>query len=474
MSLLRESPIRSFGWLFATLITLALLSQPGATHNEWQHLASTWCGSGDRRPYCSGLQEINGMYSGVVNFAVTDCASAPDVPLTCTPSENFSSRQQVSKQGLSLGFYVLMSWLVGPSIDRSVVLIRLTNALLITALLGLLMHLLPSRHRVVLILTISSTLTVSGLFLFASVNPASWSLLGVGVGWLAFHAVFSDESVSEGRRRCLIALGTVCFAMSLTGGRYALYSLAVPVILLALKSFNRCSVTQNRRQGLLIVLAVLPIALMTARAYGLRLDYVALGIPSLFFPLGAVPTSNPVRLPLALFIGALVSLALLLACSYNRTSLIQSVGSSFALAAASFFVVRSHSVEVRGVRSFADAVEGWNLDLQMSFQLFVFSVSWWFLHGPPEFVERIRPLVSTSSRIMTLVYAITSFSLAERNIDRQQFGVRLLPDGPDQWWWDWLPLPPSVIQILSVLFFWRFLIIVNQKLGLVAEDRTVR
>lgn len=54
----------------------------------------------------------------------------------------------------------------------------------------------------------------TGLFLFASINPSSWTAFGVGIGWLAMHASMSGTVSSWRRRVPLLSLGLLSWTLA--------------------------------------------------------------------------------------------------------------------------------------------------------------------------------------------------------------------------------------------------------------------
>lgn len=459
-----------FAWFLPALATFALLSPPGASRDEWQHLASAWCGQGERVPYCSDIREVADSRSATVNFAAADCDAASDVLYWCSAVEGSKARLEIQTQGPAKGFYYVFSWLASSSIERSVVTMRFANAIIASVLLSTLALLLPGRHRVVLIMTLCSILSVSGYFLLASLNPASWSVLGIGVGWLALHAVGTSSDLSVNRRGALMALGGVFVAMSLVGARYGAYSLVVVALLIAGDSAVCRWIKPN---NLSVKIAFVPMVLTLLVLGTLKIfpDRILLSYPSVASGLRTVPTSSPIRLPIVVLIVSLALVTLLLAATFNRASIMQTLGTFTAITAATLVIVKNTEQETEAFRSLIDVFGATSPDPQMSFPLVVFAVSWWLLHGPQDLLRRVDTHLRKMLFASLIVHTLVSFTIAERFIDRQKFGLRVLPDGPDDWWWRALPIPPSVVLVLSVAFVWRFFDGMSRFLGLAPRLR---
>lgn len=446
----------SFGWFFASLLAFSTLSQPGATQDEWQHLASIWCGRGERAPYCTEIREIDGVRSATVNFGVLSCNPAPDVPLSCPANEGASSRQQTFSQGTSWIFYFVMSWLVSPSVELSVFLMRIVNAILITVVLGLLIWLLPRRHQFVSLLTTLATLNVSGYFLFASLNPTSWMILGGGLGWLAFHAASAQWELSKRHRSALVAVGTLLIVMSLSVGNLALYPLIVAGVFLLVDWAASHGFTLRLLAPTLSLLAVILAVTVLSMIYQVPPDEVLLTIPKVLQGFATVPSSSQIRLSVMSFILALLLLAVLFILTDNRASHRQLLGAVSAIGVSSLAVAHHSPGSQLAFRSMVDEIGTLRIDARLSVPLLMVATSWWFLHGPQDMQHNIRKHLRLIFGVILVVFALTAFGIVERYVDRQTFGLRMVPDGPSQWWWPGLPLPPSVMMVMSVAFLWKF------------------
>lgn len=99
------------------------------------------------------------------------------------------------------------------------VVTRVASAFFISLVLALLARLLPSRYRLVLVMVILSTFSITGYFLFASINPSSWAAFGVGVGWLGLHAALSPGTTPNKQRIALAAVGLTACIMA-AGSRW--------------------------------------------------------------------------------------------------------------------------------------------------------------------------------------------------------------------------------------------------------------
>jgi hypothetical protein len=91
------------------------------------------------------------------------------------------------------------------------------------------------------------------------------------------------------------------------------------------------------------------------------------------------------------------------------------------------------------------------------YPLLLFGLGWWFLQASDESLVNISQRSRQIVLVAVGIYVVSTFSITERFVDYQSYGFRLIPEGPDQWWWTGLPVGPNTVLVLSVLSLWRFL-----------------
>lgn len=119
--------------VFAALSMVALLSPPGATHDEWYHVSSIWCGQGEREPFCLERFPENGI--ALINLELTNCQINQEALLLCplnrtgksTPVTNFGQYPKL--------FYFTLSWFVVPWAENSVAVTRVASAFFMSLVL---------------------------------------------------------------------------------------------------------------------------------------------------------------------------------------------------------------------------------------------------------------------------------------------------------------------------------------------------
>lgn len=450
---------------------LATLSQPGATHDEWFHASSIWCGQGVREPYCRDIVD-NGVdvpYA-LTNIDARNCGADQDRPLLCPTSRSNETALWTNTGLYPPLFYFVLSWVVIPSVDVSILLARVASALLISVVLAVMAVLLPSRHRLVLFLVSLTTFTGSGYFLFASINPSSWTVFGVGVGWLAVHAAVATGDLSKVRRVQLGAIGMIAWLMAV-GSRwdapgFVAFSLALLAFHVIWCRFPRYRKTFLPAALLTVFLLLLVLERLTPLSplYHLEIlirytngqpDNTAFftynflqGLPNALRALGTLPTLTTVTLPDVVFVAAIALLACFMFVTYHRRQPFQVIG--LALSSCVIALVIMAQVTVNDVRDVG------GVEPRYVYPVLVFAVGWWFLLAPSDFASRVSKYLKPASLVSVGLFALTILTVAERYVDRQTFGLRYLPESLDQWWWTWMPIGPNVVAVLAPLCVWMF------------------
>jgi len=472
-SLPTRKVVPAFIWLFVSLAMVALLSQPGSTHDEWYHARSIWCGHGERSPYCTSIVSVNDIpIYAITNIREQNCQRVPEAPLLCPRSQLQLSSLTVNNGFLYPKlFYFVMSWLVVPSVEMSVALIRWANALIITTLLGLMIWLLPARYRLVQFLVILTTFTVSGYVLTASLQPSSWTMIGVGFGWLPIHAAIAPNKMSLQRKIALGLLGVTTWVMAVGSRHDALpmitFTLTLTSLHLAMLHFptRKKEIVVVGLVGTVVLVWTLELFSMISVLAAISSlftysdgqpdnvaffsHYLLQGLPNAFTALGRLPTMTPVWLPEIVYQANLFVLGALIFHSYCRHSQLQRLGSIAAVAVISLVIMAQVSM--------VDNRDPFGVEPRYSFPLLVFVVGWWFTTGPRDLKGRIANHLMAMTVVFVGMFAITMFTLAERHVDRTTWGLRLLPEGPDHWWWSRMPIGPNVVLIVAVVAMWKFL-----------------
>lgn len=463
---------KAFAWLFAALAMVALLSPIGATHDEYFHLSSIWCARGIRAPNCVEFEKIEGSKAlfARTNLNGRICQRDYKEPLLC-PTDGSGTSSSLTNNGLyPPTYYYLLSWAVLTSAEVSVLLVRFVNALLIVALLATVFRYLPDRYRHVLLLTILTAFGSTGYFLFASVNPSSWTSFGVGFGWIAIHAALAPGRLTRGRRWMLALTGFLLCAMAVGSREDAPAFIAFATLLVCVHVF----LLRHRRHGLIVLAASFLLAVMLAAmlekttplqpSYFLRELYTyAPGEPSnvAFFShyllasptyaleaLGTVPTMTRIPLPDVIGVIGTLVLGFFVVLCRSRGSRVQAM-----FAASTVFAIGI--VTMSQVAS-VDARDIGGVEPRYTYPLLLLAIGWWFLLGPEDLRAVVGRYFKTASVFSVIGFALLTFTIAERYTDRQTLGFRYIPESPDNWWWTWMPVGPNFVVIFAPLFLLQF------------------
>jgi hypothetical protein len=202
----------------------------GSAPDDDFHLASVWCANAARTDLCEpGSTPQTRIVPAAIKEAPCYAYDANKSAGCQLKDFTFSAKPTVETKRVNTQdeyppvYYAVMNIFVTPNILVSVLLMRIFTVLLFVGLTTALFILLPVARRQTLILMWMITTVPLGIFLFASNNPSSWAIIGVGTAWIALLGYFE----SEGRQR--IALGAI-FAVSVimaagSRGDAAIYSI---------------------------------------------------------------------------------------------------------------------------------------------------------------------------------------------------------------------------------------------------------
>jgi len=282
---------RRWAWVWIPLAFLVttvgwgLASPVGAAPDDDYHLASIWCGLGERDGTCidPGVTPATLLVPAPVVQSAVCYAFKPGVTADCQEdvlaSADLAGTQHVNQiDGLYPGaYYTVMSVFVGPDVERSVLMMRVANALLASLLLAGVLRLLPRGLAAAATLGVVVTFVPLGLSLVASTNPSSWSIIGIGTYW-AFLLAFLSRRRTSDRRGILIAAGAVVSAGMAIAARVdsAAYVAIVTVVVLVLVGW-RTLASHWWRLGLPAVLSVAGVATYAFRGQPLTGGEVTLG-----------------------------------------------------------------------------------------------------------------------------------------------------------------------------------------------------
>jgi len=282
----------------------ALSSPVGSSPDDDYHLASIWCGLGERPGLCESVpgHPNERMVDKELTGASACFAFHPEVSGACTaktpdgPSVDSNRGNWVTHLYPAL-YYAVVGVLATPHIGLSVLAIRGGNALLYVGLIAALYLLLPSFRRRALVWTQAASMIPLGVFMVSSDNPSAWAVASAAVLWPSLVGYY--QAPTRWRRVGFGAVAAVATVMG-AGARadaalFCIMSVAVAVIL---------TVRPTVKYALL---SILPVVLVGVSG----LLYLT-GAQAEALSVGLAPGQNP-QPPVALIWGNLTNLPALYA-----------------------------------------------------------------------------------------------------------------------------------------------------------------
>lgn len=224
------------------LSSWAVASPVGGAPDENFHLASIWCGAGDRPGLCESDPDEPGKRVPWATIGSQCFAFQPDVPATCQAKELgedpsrlvLTEHVNATARFYSPVYYAVMSVFATQDVPASVIAIRIVNGLIFVVIATVLFVAMPARRRFLLVVSLAVTLVPWGIFLLASVNANGWAVLAGGTLWLAVLGFLE----TKGWRRVTLGVLASVIAVIGAGARsdmavYAVLGMAAAIFLAA-------------------------------------------------------------------------------------------------------------------------------------------------------------------------------------------------------------------------------------------------
>ncbi|WP_350346849.1 DUF2142 domain-containing protein [Agromyces sp. G08B096] len=252
--------------LLITLLGWSLSTPLASSPDEDFHLASIWCGGGEREGLCEPSSNARTRMVPVELLTAHRCFDhLPDQAATC-PRQPASLLVETDRGNFDAVyppvFYAVMSVFATTDFSASLLMMRAFNAFIYVGMMFALFLLLPRARRGLLVWGALATIAPFGMFLISSVNPSGWGVISASTMWLA---VLGYYEAPELRRRLAFA-GLAIVALILGAGSrsdaaaFATVSIVIATLLTA------------RRTRLFARLAVFP-AVLTAVSIAVFLSF---------------------------------------------------------------------------------------------------------------------------------------------------------------------------------------------------------
>lgn len=221
---------------FLSLSAWSVSSPVGSTPDDDFHLASIWCGLGDRGGICENRDD-----DAVERYIPTPITTATCYAFHAGESASCWNSEQ---DGMSLVkranvdrlypplFYGTLSVFASENVAASVMVMKLFNAAFSVGLLTAVFFALPRRLRPALIVSVAASAVPLGVFIYGSTNPSSWALLSAATVWITLYGALK----TSGRRRIVLLALSVFGALIGAGARadsavYAVFGVLIALLL---------------------------------------------------------------------------------------------------------------------------------------------------------------------------------------------------------------------------------------------------
>ena len=192
-----------FLWVFlvgGVLFFQTMIIPIGNGPDDDFHLTSIWCANGYQSGICEQVESgVDPSFASVpIQISNSRCyVGNLSASSSCLISANDSSMSPV-RGGLSGEvstnlFYRALNSVVTVDTTQSLVLVRIVNILIFLMLLGFLAALLPNRDFIRLKIVTIIGLFPFGFYLFSTVNPSVWLILGIPIFWFSFQGLLASS-----------------------------------------------------------------------------------------------------------------------------------------------------------------------------------------------------------------------------------------------------------------------------------------
>lgn len=245
-----------------TLMSWSLSSAVASSPDDDFHLASIWCGLGERPGLCEAPQNDPGSLERYIP------ASIPKATCYAFKDERSAHCWNPDRPGMTLVkranvdhlyppvFYAVMAPFATKNVTISVIAMRFVNSALTVGALTAVFFALPRRLRPALLISVIASSVPLGLFLFASTNPSSWAILSAAIVWICCYGALT----TQGRQRYVLS-GLAVFGAVLGGGAradaaiFAVFAIVL-VLILGLRNWR------EQRSALIGMAAVVVISVL--------------------------------------------------------------------------------------------------------------------------------------------------------------------------------------------------------------------
>lgn len=464
--------ILSILFAFVALSSWAFSSAVGSSPDDNFHLASLWCGDGERSGICESEPGNSAKLVPKLVYESANCyAYKAEQSAQCQNLDLAASNNELSfaEHANSINlyppvFYAVNSLFVTSDPAVSVVTIRLFNSFLAVLLFVCLFLLLPKHLRHLPVWAIVATSVPLGLFIIPSTNPSSWAVISAGTLLYSLLGFFQTKGIRKGLLAALSIISVLVGAGA--RGDAGLYSVLVAIVAVF--------VTFKKSRSFVISL-LLPLAVVLISAYFYlstnQASLAAAGLEGAADPTlttAELVITNTLRMPLlwagifgswglgwldtilpqTVWLASLIGFVTLILFGVNRLSQ-RTLLAAFSVAIAMWIIplyvlVKSHAVvgtlvQPRYILPLAVVLAGLLAYRRLGMNKRIFSAVPW---------------------IAILLISIANALALHRNIRRYTTGLDATGwnlDSSVEWWWN-IPISPMGMWIIGSISFFAFVL----------------
>ena len=174
-------------FLFALLASWALSSPVGSSPDDDFHIGSIWCANGASSTECKILDDTSevGIASVSIPAQFNICfAFQPEKSGECNVGQNEWTTTRANIDLYPSLYYKIQHLLVSDEWAKSILSMRLLNALIASILFGFALYLSGRELKGPALASWTFSLVPLGMFLVPSINPSSWAYVGIATNWI--------------------------------------------------------------------------------------------------------------------------------------------------------------------------------------------------------------------------------------------------------------------------------------------------
>jgi hypothetical protein len=243
-------------------LSWAISSPPGSASDETYHLASTWCAWGENE-ICKfdGEALDNGRRNVTLtsDFSKVGCFRSDLDKVNKSAACYFQDKENENRTAWEMNSgnypgltYSVLRIFATNNVEESVILMRIFNYSIFTLLLILAYMSLSSKIYFASILSFFVTLIPVSIFFLTSINPSSWTIIGVGFYWAYLWNFLDDRKILEQKK---IAVGLILCSILSIGSRSdaSIYILLINALFLISLIFEKKMVRQLTKKIIVVL-----------------------------------------------------------------------------------------------------------------------------------------------------------------------------------------------------------------------------